>query len=89
LHVLELMQCHSESVEIVDLSLEPMVQVSEWVPQVLNSVLQALDQVTRLVVIHDKLVWLLIHIVSQVGLLILGERGGCALVRLDKHLLLG
>ena len=67
-----------------------MVQISEGVPQVLGSVLEALDQVvTTLVVIQNQLFYLLVHIVGQVGLFVLGERDGCTIVRLDQHLLLG
>ena len=66
-----------------------MVQIGEGVPQVLDGVLQALNQVVALVkVVNDELISLLVHIVGQVGLLVLRKNCGCAVVRVDKHLLL-
>ena len=66
-----------------------MVQVSEGVPQVLDRVLQALDQVvTSLVIIHHKFFRLLVNIVGQIGLLVLSQHCGCAIVRTYQHLLL-
>ena len=43
LYFLERSKGNSEGGEIIDLSLEPMVKISEGVPQVLDGVLEALD----------------------------------------------
>ena len=52
---LELGESGSESRKIIDLSLKPMIKVSEGVSQVVDGVLQALSQVASILVVHHEL----------------------------------
>lgn len=86
---LELTESSIERAHIIDLALDPVVKVSEWVPQVVDSVLEALNQVLMVLVDKDELVGLLVHVEVEVLVLVFGELGGCASVGFDEHLLLG
>ena len=57
-----------------------MVEVSEWIAQVVNSVAQAFNQVALVQVVHDELARVLVNIESQVALLVVGEASGDACV---------
>ena len=53
LHTFALIKGRVESVQIVDLTLDPMVEISERVSKVLRSVLQALEEITILRMVED------------------------------------
>ena len=74
--------------EIVLLSLNPMIKVSEWVSQAFNSVLEALVQVGGGVVLDDKTIGVLVAVVAQIGFFVVVEDGRCASISLHHQLLL-
>ena len=53
LRAFELVDSEAERAQIVDLTLDPVVQIGEGVPDVFHGVLQALDQVALLMVVHN------------------------------------
>ena len=87
--VLELVKSGLESSQVVDLSLDPVVKVSEWVAQVLDSVAERLNKIALLHVVDNELASIRLHIVSQILILISSKGCGRASVALDQHLLVG
>mmetsp|Transcript_5350 Transcript_5350/g.6575 ORF Transcript_5350/g.6575 Transcript_5350/m.6575 type:complete len:225 (-) Transcript_5350:565-1239(-) len=86
---LELVKGSLEGGKVVNLTLYPVVQVSERVPQVVNGVAQRLDQVTVLHVVDDKFGVVTIRVVAQVVVLIACEGGGRSRIALDQLCLIG
>ena len=89
LHIFALIEGNIESVQIIDLTLDPMVEIGEGVSEVLRSVLQALKEVAILGVVEDERVGVLVRVIGQIGILVGTEGLRRSGVRLDKHLLLG
>jgi len=86
---LELDEGGLEGAEVVNLALDPMVQVRERVAQVVRRVLQRLDHVAVFSIVNNSLGSVLVHEEHQVLLLISSQARCHATIRLDKVLLAG
>ena len=87
--VLELIKSCLESRQVVDLSLDPVVKVSERVAQVLDGMAKVLNDITLLHVVDNKPASISFNIVAQVLILVRSQSCGSASVAFDQHLLVG